>query len=62
METMSRHHAMAVKMASRCVDRANREELQELCGDIVATQAAEIQQMQEWLCEWSGVCRRASSS
>lgn len=59
MEMMSRHHAKAVRMASRCVDRAHHKDLQALCGDIVTTQTAEIQLMQGWLCDWYSICRPA---
>lgn len=57
IQMMSQHHAKAVKMASRCVDRADHAELVDLCGQIVATQTAEIQELQTWLCDWYGICR-----
>jgi uncharacterized protein (DUF305 family) len=57
MEMMSKHHARAIKMATRCLDRADHEELLALCDNIVATQSAEIQQMSTWLCDWYGICR-----
>ena len=56
MEMMVKHHAKAIREAERCVDRAYHPELEELCEGIVATQSAEIAQMQEWLCEWYGRC------
>lgn len=62
MRMMSKHHAKAVKMASRCVERAYHAELVDLCGQIVATQTAEIQQLQTWLCDWYGICRPARGS
>ena len=56
MEMMIEHHAKAIREAERCVDRAYHPELEELCEDIIATQSAEIEQMQAWLCEWYGRC------
>lgn len=56
MEMMIRHHAKAVKEGERCVERAYHEELRELCENIIATQTAEIELMQSWLCEWYGIC------
>jgi len=61
MQMMSKHHAMAVKMASRCLDRADHAELVDMCGEIVATQSAEVEQMQTWLCDWYGICRPGRS-
>ena len=55
MQGMIDHHAMAVAMAELCVQKAIHEELRQLCGDIIAAQSAEIQQMQGWLQEWYGV-------
>ena len=56
MEMMIAHHEKAIQEAERCVDRAYHPELEELCEGIIATQSAEIEQMQEWLCEWYGRC------
>ena len=56
MEMMIEHHAKAIREAERCVDRAWHPELEELCDGIIATQSTEIEQMQEWLCEWYGRC------
>ena len=57
MEMMIRHHRMAIMEAERCLDRAGHGELRAMCGDIVAAQTAEIEQLQAWLCEWYGRCR-----
>lgn len=62
MEMMTRHHAKAVKTASRCVRPAHHQELQVLCSDIVSTQTAEIQLMRSWLCDWYHICRPARVS
>ncbi len=56
MEMMIRHHGGAIKEAEQCLRRAYHQELVELCEDIIATQQAEIELMQEWLCEWCGLC------
>lgn len=58
MEMMIKHHLKAIREASKCVDRVFHQELRELCENIIVTQAAEIEQMRTWLCEWYGVCRR----
>ena len=57
MEMMIKHHAKAVKEGERCVDRAYHSDLVAMCQDIIATQTAEIEQMQQWLCEWYGRCK-----
>jgi len=56
MEMMIKHHTKAIREASTCIDRVFHEELYELCENIIVTQAAEIQQMRTWLCEWYGEC------
>jgi uncharacterized protein (DUF305 family) len=57
MEMMIKHHAKAVKAGERCVERVYHEELRELCENIIATQTAEIELMESWLCEWYGICK-----
>ena len=57
MEMMIKHHAKAVKEGEQCVERVYHEELRELCENIIATQTAEIELMQTWLCEWYGICK-----
>lgn len=57
MQMMIKHHLAAIREASKCVERAYHDELRELCEDIITTQAAEIEQMRTWLCEWYGICR-----
>ena len=58
MQMMIKHHLKAIKEASKCVERVYHEELRELCENIITTQAAEIEQMRNWLCQWYGICRR----
>lgn len=57
MEMMVKHHEGAIKEARKCLDKAAHAELRELCENIIATQSAEIQQLQTWLCQWYGECR-----
>lgn len=56
MEMMIMHHEAAIEEGQRCVERAEHQQLIELCQNIVTSQTAEIQQMEEWLCEWYGRC------
>jgi uncharacterized protein (DUF305 family) len=57
MEMMIKHHLKAIREASKCVERVFHTELHELCENIIVTQAAEIEQMRTWLCQWYGICR-----
>jgi len=57
MEMMIKHHEGAIKEARKCLDKAAHAELRELCENIIATQYAEIQQLQTWLCRWYDECR-----
>jgi uncharacterized protein (DUF305 family) len=57
MQMMIKHHLAAIREASKCVERVYHEELRELCENIITTQAAEIEQMRSWLCQWYGICR-----
>jgi uncharacterized protein (DUF305 family) len=59
MQMMIKHHLKAIREASKCIDRVYHEELRELCENIITSQAAEIEQMRTWLCEWYGICRRS---
>ncbi|MBY0491573.1 MAG: DUF305 domain-containing protein [Gemmatimonadaceae bacterium] len=55
MSDMIDHHEMAIKMAELCVSKAVHAELRTLCADIIATQRAEMMQMQTWLRTWYGI-------
>jgi uncharacterized protein (DUF305 family) len=57
MRSMIRHHEKAITEAESCLDHASHDELLGLCANIVATQSAEIEQMESWLCHWYGRCR-----
>lgn len=60
MEMMIQHHEAAVNEGRTCLDRAYHRQLIRLCENIIASQSAEIAQMQEWLCQWYGRCGRTS--
>lgn len=55
MTSMIDHHQMAIEMAELCLDRAVHRQLVKTCESIIATQSAEVRQMQTWLQEWYGV-------
>lgn len=57
MESLIRHHALAVVRAERCRDQGGHASLLAMCGDIVAAQSAEISMLQTWLCDWYDRCR-----
>jgi uncharacterized protein (DUF305 family) len=61
MRSMIRHHEKAITEAEGCLDHASHDELLGLCADIIATQSAEVEQMQSWLCHWYGRCREHTS-
>lgn len=54
IDMMVPHHESAIAMAEIAQERAERPELQNLADDIVATQTAEISQMQDWREQWFG--------
>jgi uncharacterized protein (DUF305 family) len=56
MEMMITHHARAIREGEQCLKKAYHAALIELCHDIIATQSAEIAQMEAWLCGWYGRC------
>jgi uncharacterized protein (DUF305 family) len=58
MRNMIRHHEQAIREAQECLERAYHPALLSLCRNIIETQRAEIEQMQAWLCEWYGICRK----
>jgi len=62
MEGMIDHHAMAVRMADLCLQRAMHAELIELCTQIKSAQTAEIRRMQSWLEAWYDVTHKPSMS
>lgn len=57
MQMMIKHHEKAIREGETCLRRAYHPELIELCENIIETQTAEIELMQEWLCEWYDICQ-----
>jgi uncharacterized protein (DUF305 family) len=55
LQGMIRHHAMAVMMSRSILRHAGHDELKDLARQIIETQTAEIQQMQDWLSEWYAI-------
>jgi uncharacterized protein (DUF305 family) len=55
MAEMVSHRGMAADMAEMARDKATHPELEEVAGDIVRTQTAEIKLMQRLLKRWHGV-------
>jgi uncharacterized protein (DUF305 family) len=49
---MSAHHAQAVEMAMIAYQKASREDVRSLAGDIAITQQGQIGVMQTWLTTW----------
>lgn len=52
MQSMIRHHWAAIREAETCLDRAEHQDLLQLCQNIKTVQLTEIEQMQTWLEEW----------
>jgi uncharacterized protein (DUF305 family) len=52
IEQMVPHHQMAVQMSNMTLPRSQHPELQGLLRSIVASQSAEITQMQQWYQTW----------
>jgi uncharacterized protein (DUF305 family) len=52
LDSMVVHHEGAVAMANDLLQNSERPELVELAEAIIATQATEIEQMQEWRAAW----------
>lgn len=56
MEEMIEHHADAIRESTDCLLKAYHKELRDLCQNIITAQAAEINTMRTWLCQWYGEC------
>ncbi|HIK16766.1 MAG TPA: DUF305 domain-containing protein [Leptolyngbyaceae cyanobacterium M33_DOE_097] len=52
IQQMIPHHQMAVRMAQMLLYRTNRPEMQKLGNNIIRTQTAEINQMEQWYQTW----------
>lgn len=58
MQMMSVHHAQALKDSVACLRKAHHTELIHLCMTMAEVQAAEIETLTEWLCQWHDLCHR----
>lgn len=54
IEAMIPHHQSAVEMAKDAQQKAERQEIKTLAGNIITDQEKEIAQMQQWLKDWYG--------
>jgi uncharacterized protein (DUF305 family) len=52
IDAMILHHGGAVVMAEAALEHSQRPEVRQLAEDIIAAQAVEIEQMQQWRQEW----------
>lgn len=52
IDAMIPHHEGAVDMAEAALDNTEHDEIRTLADAIIATQTAEIEQMQAWRVEW----------
>ena len=57
MKSMINHHWRAIIESSQCIERAYHGKLENFCQKTVLMQAAEIEQMHTWLCEWHNMCQ-----
>jgi uncharacterized protein (DUF305 family) len=53
MDQMIPHHESAVEMARSILETTERKELRELAEEVIDAQTREIEQMREWMREWS---------
>lgn len=54
IEAMIPHHQSAIDMAKDAQQKAERQEIKTLAGNIITDQEKEIAQMQQWLKDWYG--------
>lgn len=55
LKNMIDHHTMAIMMGQTCLEKATHDELVQLCSSIIASQSAQVDQMQGWLQGWYGI-------
>ena len=56
LKMMTSHHWQAIIRASEFLEEGNHHSLEDLAEVIVKGQAKEIGTMQQWLCNWYGIC------
>lgn len=54
LNAMIPHHEGALVMAQEALEKSNRSRIQEMAQEILTTQQAEIDQMEQWQQEWYG--------
>lgn len=54
LDAMIPHHEGALVMAQEALEKSNRPRVQEMAQEILTTQQAEIDQMEQWRQEWYG--------
>lgn len=59
MEMMIEPHSTAIQEGTSCIQRAEHDELKNLCENIVSSQQQEIDQLQRWLAQWSNISATA---
>ena len=52
MEHMMDHHLAAIRMSQVCLQKADHQQLRNLCQSMITMQQKESQQMQMWLMQW----------
>lgn len=62
LKMMIEHHTTAIQEATPCVQRAEHQELKDLCQNIITSQQKEIDQMQTWLAQWYNVSASAAQA
>lgn len=60
MQTLKMHHEEATAMASECTAKAYHDELKDVCDEMQQKQMEEIAMLDEWLCDWYGICEGTS--
>ena len=54
IDRMIEHHQSAIEMAQEIQTTTERPEIQQLAENIISSQQAEIEQMEQWRSEWFG--------
>ena len=52
IDSMLTHHAGAIAMAKQALGQAEHPEIKQLANDIIASQQADLKQMQDWRKQW----------